>query len=58
MCSEHEFQGVGELDEELTDMLQNQTDAWEALQEEMKKDINPNSSEPPAECKSMLMCTP
>lgn len=52
MCDEHEFVMPDDLDEELQEMLKNQTDSWNELKEQLDDIREVNNNAPPPECSS------
>ena len=54
MCEEHPFVAPDNLDEELTEMLKNQTEDWNTLKEQLDSSIEVQMNSPPPQCASEL----
>ena len=52
MCDQHEFVLPDNLDEELQEMLNNQSEAWNELKVKLEEIKIVNSNTPPPECAS------
>ena len=50
MCEEHEFLMPENLDEELDEMLTNQTEKWSELKEQLDSTVEVKMNSPPPEC--------